>query len=826
MSASADAASPVERDGVRPPLRYADVVVETPTGKHGDTFTYSVPDHMDLAPGHLVRVPFATRRLRGVVVGLRDTANVDYTKPIGSLVEDEPLLTPARIELARWVADYYMASPFDALAPMLPPGLRSRSRTYVQLKDAPEQQDEDRLSRGARRLLMYLRAHPGPHQVSKLSGTLGTWTPNAVRALVEAGVVQETRSDRTPQRPAVRRVQALIPAQRPAALRAYAADHPRATRQGGLLNELARTPKGIGATDARKRYGHAVVAAVIAAGLASLQEVSPQSVHPPQPPLLPTDDQQRALGAIRESLDDAASAHRVWLLHGVTGSGKTEVYLQSIAHCLTQGRRAMVLVPELALTPQALERFDSRFPGRVCVLHSGLTPARQRNEWWRIFHGERDIVIGSRSAVFAPVENLGLIIVDEEHEWTYKQVDASPWYHARDVAERLASLVGAVVVLGSATPDVATSYRAERGEIGKIALPNRVERSGAVGEMASVVIVDMRQELREGNRSIFSRLLTERLRETVAADRQAVLFLNRRGAASVVECRNCGLVMRCPRCSLPLTYHQRGNTGGELLCHHCGRHRGVPARCPRCKSDRIRYLGIGTQRVAEEVAAVVPDARVLRWDSDTTPTAGAHERLLEEFTSGGASVLIGTQMVAKGLDIPSVDLVGVVLADIGLHMPDFRAAERTFQLLTQVAGRAGRGDQPGHVVVQTYLPEHYAVQAAADQNYDRFYAEEMEYRRAQSNPPLSKLARLLYRNSDPKAGAVEATRFADVLRRVVSEWDMTNVDIIGPAPSYPHRVRNAWRWQIIVRAPEPRALLDKVDVPPAWHVDIDPVSMV
>ena len=544
-------------------------------------------------------------------------------------------------------------------------------------------------------------------------------------------------------------------------------------------------------------------------------------------PLLPTPDQQQALAALKSAMDYPPATPRVWLLHGATGSGKTEVYLQAIAHCLSKDQRAIALVPEVALTPQMTERFEERFPGRVGLLHSRLTPARQRDEWWRIFRGERSVVIGPRSALFAPVEDLGLIVLDEEHEWTYKQSDAQPHYHARDFAEQLAARTGAVVVLGSATPDVVTAWRAERGSIGRLSMPGRIERSGAPTSLAKVDVVDMRTELREGNRSIFSRLLQERLRDTVASGRQAVLFLNRRGAASVVACRGCGFVMRCVRCSTPLTYHSVPGGAGRLQCHHCGRTRTEPRRCPKCRGVHIRYLGLGTQRVADEVRRVVPDARVLRWDSDTASVGGAHERLLRSFAEREADVLVGTQMVAKGLDIPSVDLVGVVLADIGIHMPDFRAPERTFQLLTQVAGRAGRGTEAGYAVVQTYLPDHYAIQAAEGQDYAKFYGLEMERRRAQGNPPFSRLVRLLYEGHFDKRKALnEAQRFAGRLRQTTREWDMRGVDVIGPAPTYPPRIRNAWRWQVLIRGQEPRVLLDKVSVPPSWRVDVDPVNIV
>ena len=807
-------------------LRYAEVVVDARTGKPGDTFTYSVPPHLNVGPGHLVRAPFGPRTLPGVVTGLLETPNVDYTRPIASLVEEQPVLSPERIELGRWVARYYRASLFDALAPMLPPGMRGGARTHVQAATEPPHGTEERLPRGAQRLLAYLRANPRPHRVAALTATLGPWVRNAVRALVEAGAASEWLSE--PRRkPRVQRKTWLAPEVSAATLRTVAEQQQRAPRRAALLRGLACSPAGLPVAEARKQYGRTAVARVIDEGLASLRPAPPPADVAPRAALLPTPEQQRALSSLKHAMDDPSAAPRVWLLHGATGSGKTEVYLQAIAHCLAKGRRAIALVPEVALTPQATQRFEERFPGRVGLLHSRLTPARLRDEWWRIFRGERSVVVGPRSALFAPVDDLGLIVLDEEHEWTYKQSDAQPHYHARDVAERLAALTGAVVVLGSATPDVVTAWRAGQGAIGKLSMPARIERSGAPTALADVTIVDMRAELREGNRSIFSRLLQERLRDTLAAGRQAVLFLNRRGAASVVACRGCGSVMRCARCSTPLTYHNAPGSGGRLRCHHCGRTRAEPRRCPGCRSVHIRYLGLGTQRIVDEVGRIAPGARVLRWDSDTASGSGAHERLLRAFADGMADVLVGTQMVAKGLDVPTVDLVGVVLADIGIHMPDFRAAERTFQLLTQVAGRAGRGPEAGYAVVQTYLPDHYAVRAAAGQDYAAFYATEMEHRRTQGNPPYGRLARLLYDgHSDRQTAFNQAQQLAGRLRRTVREWDMRGVDVVGPAPTYPPRIRNAWRWQLLIRAPRPHLLLDKVSIPPAWRVDVDPVNIV
>ncbi len=820
---------------------YADVAVDARTNQPGGTFTYSIPPHLNVQPGQLVRVPFGPRTLRGIVTRLTFERRVDYTKPILALVHPEPLLNDTQMELAQWVSRYYMALLFDSMAPMLPPGSRSRSGALVRLVTGAS--EPERLPPAARRLLAYLRKHSRPLRAASLARVLGPWVPNALRALMEAGLLEELPEAEAPVQKR-RRAQAVRSAVSPEEMLAFAETLTRAPKQAALarrLAERATTPYLVSA--ARNEFGASVLNALLDKGYASIDEVGEEAPRGPckqgEMPLMPTADQARALAAINAGQDDPTLTPRTFLLQGVTGSGKTEVYLQAIAHCLERGKRALVLVPELSLTPQAVARFEARFPGRIGVLHSGLSPAQHWREWWAAREGRYDVIVGSRSAVFAPLPNIGLIVLDEEHEWTFKQTDAVPRYHARDVAIRLAELTGAVVVLGSATPDVASAYAADRGVYTHLRLPNRIERSGAPAKMADVHIVDMRQELKSGNRGVFSEALREALVDTVRSGRQALLFLNRRGAANVVECRSCGYVMRCWRCGTPYTFHSsetghgpeaRNSDGrdgrGILVSHHCNRRRRMPATCPSCRGRQIRYLGLGTQRLVEEVLALIPRARVLRWDRDATPNAQAHGELLHSLTSGEADILVGTQMITKGLDVPNVALVGVVLADVGLNFPDFRAPERTFQVLTQVAGRAGRGGSAGRVIIQTYQPDNYAIRTAAAQDYDAFYRQEMAQRRSQDNPPLTRLVRLVLGHSQEEAARKEAMRFAGILRRVMREWDMRGVDIIGPAPAYPPRLRGAWRWHLLLRADDPRLLLDKVAVPPGWLVDVDPVNVM
>ncbi|GAB5494422.1 MAG: hypothetical protein Phog2KO_46370 [Phototrophicaceae bacterium] len=543
-----------------------------------------------------------------------------------------------------------------------------------------------------------------------------------------------------------------------------------------------------------------------------------------------------------------SARRRGFLLHGVTGSGKTEIYLHAIAETLAQGRQAIFLVPEIALTPQTIRRVAQRFPDQVAVVHGSLSHGERYDTWRRAREGHIQVIVGTRSALFTPLPDVGLIILDEEHDSSYKQAPPilPPYYQSRDVAEKLADLNEATLILGSATPDLESYYRAEKGDLQYLHLPSRImghrqrvekqakqrgvdlayeaiEGDAMTIGLPPVTIVDMRDELKKGNRSMFSADLKHALSGVLERKEQAILFLNRRGQASYVFCRDCGYVVGCDRCDTPMTYHRHGE---KMRCHHCGNQQVAPDICPECSSDRIRFFGAGTQQVEESIRKEFPDARLLRWDRDTADKPDMHEAILGKFANGEADILVGTQMIAKGLDLPLVTLVGVVSADPGLALPDFRARERAFQLLTQVAGRAGRGILGGQVIIQTYQPEHPSIVMASDHDYERFYALEIEARRELAYPPVRRLGRVLVQNTHPIEAQRQIEGAAEQIAHLIQKHGLTDTHMIGPAPCFFSRIDRHYRWQILIRSTDPTRVLKHIQPQSGWYIDIDPMDIL
>jgi primosomal protein N' (replication factor Y) len=811
-------------------MRYAEVSVNSPAAQHR-TFSYAIPQGLSIEIGQAVLVPFGDKLLQGIVLELSQFPAVEETRDIDSIIDSQPLLSPHHVSLAQWISDYYLSPLFDAVALMLPPGFERR--IIISICPTPGEYDASSLTQQQRHILKLTkqRGKLGLKDVEKALGKKRA--QSIVSQLVRRGlVVRDYQLEPVRVKPKEELYLSLVVSADEARCEATKLHKKGASKQAALLNFLAQQAKAIPLTLARQmaRADKAVTDALVKKGLVLIKRVgvkrepfSYQGISPSQPLRL-TAAQESAFKSIQASMLEAAderNSQRVFLLHGVTGSGKTEVYLQALAEAVRLGKRGIVLVPEISLTPQTIERFASRFPNRVAVLHSQLSLGEQFDEWRRIRNGEVDVVIGARSAIFAPQPDLGLIVIDEEHEWTYKQHDKSPHYHARDVALKLAELNGAIVIMGSATPDVETFHRTQRGEYNLLQLPERVVPRES-SPLPQVSVVDLRDELKAGNRSLFSRSLSQGIKRVLANREQAILFLNRRGGATSVQCRNCGHVLHCRRCEVTLTYHLAED---DLVCHQCNYRMPVPQICPQCLSRRIKYLGVGTQKLEQEASRAFPQARLLRWDSDVTRQKYSHQKILDRFRSHEADILIGTQMVAKGLDLPQVTLVGVISADTALNLPDFRAGERTFQLLSQVAGRAGRGISGGEVIIQTYSPEHYAIQAAAGHDYALFFDREIEYRRQLRNPPFSQLASLIYTHTNDTRCQREADRMK---RRLIEERDakgIADLSLIGPAPAFIHRLRGRFRWQIILRGSELPAFLSPIPIPQGWTVDIDPVGL-
>ena len=861
-----DAATPPAP--LREALPYAEVAINgTYGGDRRITLTYAIPARLRgrIDRGQLIWAPLKQKLVLGVIVATHEQEPDFAARPIHAPVEPEFRLSPHQLALAAWMAERYCCSLFEAALPMLPPGASRRSVVHLVTTGAPPPLSG--LSPKARRLLGFLEER-GETSLTAVQEAFGSSLVTVVQHLERLGLIErvarvihdvpQAREERW-----VRILPAALGTEEPTALVG-----PRSPRQAAVLALLRRQAR-IGKQEVRGTKYEEGSAARPGAGDAPLPEVAavaplplgdvyrlteanrailrsleekgfievfgapgrtePKALRPRRyesPPPLTAEQ-----GAVWETVARSLVARRFapFLLHGVTGSGKTEIYLRAAGATARVGRQTLVLVPEIALTSQIVARFANRFPGKVAILHSGLKDAERYAQWELVRRGERPIVIGPRSALFAPAPDIGLIILDEEHESSYKQATPDPRYDARTVAEELARLNAATLILGSATPDISTRWRAEQGQIGLLELHGRVGPATGGGrgaiplELPGVVAVDMRQELRSGHTGPFSRALIALLQETLAAREQTILFLNRRGLSTFVQCRACGGVFSCPRCDIPYVYHGDRET---LICHRCNGRENRPRQCQSCGSSEISYFGAGTQRIEREVRALLPKARVLRWDHDAISAKVDSAQLLARVQDHEVDVIVGTQMVAKGLDLPLVTAIGVINADTMLNLPDFRAGERTFQILTQVAGRAGRRGPGGRVILQSYTPEHYAVNAALSHDYADFYREELDFRRTHRYPPFSRLARFVYRHADETVCIREGDKLARQVAIVAQHLGLEDLDIMGPTPCFAAKMRDLYQWQLIIRSNELDTVMRHLPIPYGWTVDVDPVSML
>ncbi len=777
---------------------YAEVVFPVPVDH---PFTYVIPERFlgDVVPGSRVYVPFGPRKVTGFVVGRRKTTDLEELKEIEEVLDPVPLFTPEVLALAKWIGEYYICGWGEVLKAALPAGIQVMSQKVVRLThEHPISLAESLAYRAPRQAeIVRVLATDSPMPLNKLKRQVQTGSVySALRGLRAAGHVRIELS--LPKAKVGKKFETFVEL---AETLGYD-DLPdlieemrqRAPTQAKCLEVFLAFPDmEFTRADFTRRAGvsSTVVKGLVERGILALRKeesyrnyYGEQVIEPP-PNIVLNPDQRVALEEIKGRID--REEFSTCLLHGVTGSGKTQVYIEAIYHALAQRRTAIVLVPEIALTPQMVSRFRSHFGEKVAVFHSRMSPGERYDSWRKTWEGQHQIVIGPRSAIFAPLTNIGLIVVDEEHEPSYKQVDLTPRYHARDVAVMRAKLSKAVVVLGSATPSVDSYFNAQVGKYQLLTLPKRIDDV----PMPAIEIVDLRREPRIIGRKepiIFSRLLRKKIDEKLALGEQIILFLNRRGFATLIKCQDCGYTAKCENCDITLTFHITNHT---LKCHYCGYMRRAPETCPQCNGINIFFRGVGTQRVEEEIHTLFPGVNAVRMDLDTTKGKWAHDKILTKFASGEFRILLGTQMVAKGLDFPKVTLVGVISADTELLFPDFRAGERTFQLLTQVAGRAGRKDRKGEVIIQTYSPDHYSLYYAKNHDFLSFYKAEMADRRGLSYPPYSRIINMLFRGPEEQS----VKRVAEKLGSLIQASGAFKM--LGPAAATLSKLQGDYRYQIL-----------------------------
>ena len=769
---------------------FCDVLILQPESNHDQIYTYLLPERAEAAVGSLVTVPVRQHLLQGLILKIyEEKPQLKVIKPLKEVLCDEPVLSSLGLSLASWLSDYYVCSLNKAVHVFLPPSVRQKEEEI--LLPGPKIEEHLFLSEMERVVLQEAIANEARGIFSRqIVGKYGIEAKTALDNLKKAGCLQ------------VKKV--FFPKVTAKKIRAVRLTgryndgeilRKKAPRQAEIIEMLKAGPQPVAELQKEGKRVSSVLKGLIEKGWVEIFEIEagrdPKSVvlETKRPPVLNI-DQQAACQAICESI--RKRENQIFYLFGVTGSGKTEVYLKAVEEALSLGKQTLYLVPEIALTPQIISILLSAFGPQVAVLHSALSPGERYDEWQRIRRGEARVILGPRSAVFAPFSHLGLIIIDEEHENTYKQNEPDPRYDARRVAQQLALYHKATLVFGSATPSLQGFYRAHRGQYRLLELPKRAGQHS----LPDITIIDMKKELKAGNPSLFSSALLGSLERVLASGEQAILFINRRGYHTYGLCRECGHPLMCPHCSITLTYHASRQA---LTCHYCGFKRTVPRNCPSCGSGFIRFFGTGTERVEQELGRLFPQASYVRMDADTTRNKGSHAAILKDFAAGKTQILIGTQMVAKGFDFPAVTLVGVINADTLLNMPDFQAAERTFQLLTQVAGRAGRGEKKGEVLVQTYFPEHYLFSTVVRNDYRLFFQQEMQNRLLLQYPPYHYLARILVSGFAEK-NVVERVDFLAEMLKIEINSSPCKAELLGPAPAPVAIVRGRYRYHLLLKS--------------------------
>ncbi len=808
--------------------RWIEVLVDCP-GVQG-LFTYRVPEDLTVQPGDILSVPFGAQTIGGIAINALTTLPLELDSNRIRDVED--VITSGFFPRFYWqllnqIAQYYCTDLMTVIRVALPPGLLGRSQRRIRLqRDRLPQGAEAFCSLTAQQILQLLKTQKeGDYSAQYLQRQI-RGAHRGIRELVKRGWVASYLEPPKAARPKQQKAVTLVVESFPSDLTDKQRRVLEVLRHAGgelWLNQLLQLSQAHASTvESLVNKGCVVI---------ELRERLRLLQHPER-----IQDYAKELTTFQaEALDviGKLSGFTQVLLHGVTGSGKTEVYLQAIAPILEKGKSALVLVPEIGLTPQLTDRFRARFGNKVCVYHSALSDGERYDTWRQMLTGKSQVVIGTRSAIFAPLPQLGLIVLDEEHDSSFKQTQLIPTYHTRTIAQWRAELENCPLILGSATPSLETWVEIQEGRGDKesnsacnhLSLPERIYSR----PLPPVEIVDMRQELQQGNRSLFSRSLQEALENLETQKQQGILFINRRGHSTFVSCRSCGYVMECPHCDVSLSYHYTHEGATELLrCHYCNHTQLQPRNCPECGSPYLKFFGSGTQKVTQELTQYFPNLRWLRFDSDTTRTKNAHRTILTQFARGEADVLVGTQMLTKGLDLAQVTLVGVVAADGLLHHCDYRAAERAFQTLTQVAGRAGRGDEPGRVIIQTYAPEHPVIQAVQRHDYHGFIETELPQREALNYPPYGRLILLRLSGVDE----MEVQHTAEILADACGHLVAANCEILGPAPANIMRVARRFRWHILLKFasktaenPDLNELRSLIPQSVSLTIDVDPLGM-
>ena len=823
--------------------KYASIVFPIPVDM---AYTYLVPKEFrdKVQVGMRIIAPFgkSEKETEGIIVGLSsEEPDIKEIKEILDVIDEEPFYSNDILSLTKWISEYYLSSWGEALKCATPAGISTISKRFISVNEIPDRDN-----------LLAELTKTAPRQAQVLTALIweGKMTIQKLKTMVDTKGIYSVLASLASKGYININTEISAPLVKPKMARALRLAKPiddieekiktlskSAPKQAEVLEILmSEKEQLIPLSKLAKRVdvNAPIIKGLEKKGLVTVEEIEifrdplEGEIFDTSKNLKLNPDQENALREISRAIDKGKS--EVFLIFGVTASGKTEVYMQAIGKVLEKGKGAIVLVPEISLTPQTVFRFASRFGNRVTVLHSKMSEGERYDQWRRIKAGQSDIVVGARSAIFAPMPNLGLIVIDEEHETSYKQ-DDSPRYHARDVAIKRAEITNSIVILGSATPSLESFYLASKKKYNLVSLPMRVDNV----KLPPVEIVDMRAELiQKRNKSIFSLSLQSAIEDRLARDEQTILFLNRRGFSTFILCRQCGYVAKCKNCDISLTYH---SSETALVCHHCNFRQPPPVVCPICKGNYIRHFGTGTQKVEEEARKAFPEAIIERMDIDTTTRKGAYKRILDAFKDREIDILIGTQMIAKGLDFPNVTLVGVISADTAINLPDFRSAERTFNLLTQVAGRAGRGEAGGEVIIQTYNPEHYSILAAKDHDYRSFYRQEIANRELLSYPPFTHFATILLKGRSE----IQTTKTAEDLEsimRSIQEADYPDLEILGPAPAPLAKIKQYYRWHIILKSAEPkdiRGLIEqaKKDLPSAitrgdviMSIDMDPLMLL